>query len=284
MEVGIGLPTTLRGVEGRAVVSWARRAEERGFSTLGVIDRIAYDNYEPLVALAAAAAVTEHIRLMTSILLAPLRTNHTLFAKQAASVDRLSGGRLVLGLGVGRREDDYTSCDVDFHRRGAELDALLERSKAVWRGEAGSVGPAPSTPGGPQLVLGGASPAAYRRVARHAVGWVAAGGMGDVFRGGAAAVQEAWAAAGRDGAPRLLALGYFALGDHARTVADAYLRDYYGFLGAGADQVAAGALVTAGQVTQRVHELSDAGCDELILFPCNPDYAQVDLLGDALGF
>ena len=121
MEIGIGLPAAIAGVEGQTLLDWARRAEVRGFSTLAAIDRVAYGNYEPLVALAAAAAVTERIRLTTSILLAPVRSNHTLFAKQAASVDRLSNGRLVLGVGVGRREDDYTECGLDFHARGREL-------------------------------------------------------------------------------------------------------------------------------------------------------------------
>lgn len=75
--------------------------------SLGTIDRIAYPNYESLVSLAAAAAVTERIGLVTDILIAPLRTNSTLFAKQAATIDNLSGGRLTLGLAVGGRPDDY---------------------------------------------------------------------------------------------------------------------------------------------------------------------------------
>src|SRR5262245_37625801 len=98
MEVAIGLPSTIRGVEGAQVVEWARRAEAAGFSSLGTIDRIVYGNYDPLIALAAAAAVTERIRLVTSILILPLRTNTALMAKQAATVQRMSGGRLVLGL------------------------------------------------------------------------------------------------------------------------------------------------------------------------------------------
>ncbi len=93
MKVGIGLPAAIRGSEGDDIVHWARRAEERGFSTLGVIDRIAYDSYEPLVTLAVAAAVTERIRLMTSILLAPLRTNPPSSpSKQPASTGCPVGG------------------------------------------------------------------------------------------------------------------------------------------------------------------------------------------------
>ena len=89
MDVGIGLPSTIRGTTREQLLEWARRAEARGFSSLGTIDRIAYGNYEPLIALAAAGAVTERIKLATTVLLAPTRRDGTLLAKQAASVNAL---------------------------------------------------------------------------------------------------------------------------------------------------------------------------------------------------
>src|SRR6476619_3675911 len=100
MDVGIGLPNTIPGTDGRLVVEWARRADGGPFSTLGVLDRLAYDSIDPFAALAAAAGVTERIGLATMIAIGPLR-NAALLAKQAASVDALSGQRLTLGLAVG---------------------------------------------------------------------------------------------------------------------------------------------------------------------------------------
>src|ERR687885_1645486 len=137
MDIGIGLPNAVPGVDRAGIVEWARRAEAAGFSSLGTIDRIAYGNYESLIALAAAAAVTERIRLATDILIAPLRANAALLAKQAATIDHLSGGRLVLGLSPGAREDDYTVSGIDFHRRGRIFDRQLDELARLWRGDRG---------------------------------------------------------------------------------------------------------------------------------------------------
>jgi hypothetical protein len=108
------------------------------------------------------------------------------------------------------------------------------------------------------------------------------GGSPDRFREGSAKAQAAWEAAGREGPPRLMALAYFALGDRAEHAADAYLRDYYAFAGESAGTIAAGAAKDAGTVRQYVQAFSDAGCDELVLMPCDPDPGQVDLLADAI--
>lgn len=92
MLIGVGLPSTVPGARREEIIDWARQAEQFGFSTLGVLDRLVYDNYEPLIALAAAAAVTDRIKLATTVLTPPYRNNTPLLAKQLASLDRLSGG------------------------------------------------------------------------------------------------------------------------------------------------------------------------------------------------
>src|SRR3954452_22224153 len=135
MEVGIGLPTTIPGVTREQVLEWARRAEARGFSSLGTIDRIVYPNQESLIALAAVAGVTERIRLATTILIAPYRANSALVAKQAATLDHLSGGRLVLGVAVGGRAGVSTVSGVDSHPRGGPLDEMLDGWERIWAGE-----------------------------------------------------------------------------------------------------------------------------------------------------
>src|SRR3954447_22014944 len=139
MRIGIGLPNTVPGTEGGDMREWAIRAEAAGFSTLGTIDRVVYGNHEPLTALAYAAAVTERIGLCTSILIAPLRANTALLAKQAASVDVLSGGRLTLGMAVGGRQDDFDASGLNFQDRGAIFDRQLEEMQRLWKGD--GVGP-----------------------------------------------------------------------------------------------------------------------------------------------
>ena len=278
MKVGVGLPNTVPGVDGSGMGDWARRAEAAGFSSLGTIDRIAYRNHESLIALAYAAAVTERIGLLTSILIAPLRANTALLAKQVASLDVLSGGRLTLGLAAGGREDDFEVSGLDFAGRGAAFDRQLERLRELWEGD--TVGPKPE-PGRPTVVIGGRSDAAFRRAARHA-GWMMGGGPPARMPGDLEKLEAAWSAAGREGTPRKLALAYFGLGDGAREQVHGYITDYYAFIGDAAEGMAASIPAGAQDVKDRVAAFEQAGCDELIMFPTSADPSQVDLLAEAV--
>ena len=172
------------------MAQWARRSEQAGFSSLATIDRLNYPNYESLVALSAAAAGTERIRLATTVLLAPLRISTPLFAKQAATLDNISGGRLRLGLAVGQREDDYRALGLDFGSRGEIFDEQLAELRALWDGRGGDgldrFGPRPFREGGPELMIGGSVGASFRRAARYASGWIMGGGTPDQLREGVA--------------------------------------------------------------------------------------------------
>ena len=259
----------------------AREAEQAGFSSLATIDRIVYDNYEPLIALSAAAAVTDRIRLGTTVLLSPLRSNTALLAKQAASLDGISGGRLVLGLAVGGREDDYEISGIDFHSRGKAFDRQLEDLRRFWDGD--EVGPDPASPGGPTLIIGGTADAAFRRAAKYGAGWIMGGGSPDMFKEALPKLAAAWRDAGREGEPRKSALGYYSLGPDAERNANEKLTHYYAWLGDYAPQIAASAAKDAESVKQYAAAFEEAGCDEFLFFPADSNPEQVGLLREALG-
>jgi alkanesulfonate monooxygenase SsuD/methylene tetrahydromethanopterin reductase-like flavin-dependent oxidoreductase (luciferase family) len=277
MEVGIGLPTTTPGIDGRLLVEWARRADAGPFASLGVLDRVVYDSVEPFVSLAAAAAVTSRARLVTMVVIGPLR-NTVLLAKQAASLDLLSGGRLTLGLAVGGRGDDYEATGVDARDRGRRLDDQLVGLRATW--EEGRVGPASCQPGGPQLLVGGLSGEAFARMARTGDGYVHGGGPPRAFAAAAAKAWAAWRDLERPGRPALWGQGYFALGDAER--GSAYLRDYYAFTGPFAERIAAGNLTSGRAVKDFVRGYQEAGCDHLVLLPTVADPTELERLADVL--
>ncbi len=287
MDIGIGLPNAVPGTTGDQLTEWARAAEEAGFSTLGTIDRIVYPSYEPMVALSAAAAVTERIRLATSVMLGPLRQNAAEVAKQFLSLDALAGGgRTVLGIAIGGRKDDYEISGVSMSERGAWLDAGLDTIHEIWAGggeHGGKVGPMPSN-GGPSLLVGGSVDAAFERAARHGDGWIMGGGSPDDFKGGLEKLGSAWSAAGRDGKPPTAALSYFGLGDGGEAASNTYLNDYYAFLGDEvAGMIAGSAANDADTIKAYVAGFEEAGCGELIFFPSSGDVEQVHLLAEAAG-
>jgi alkanesulfonate monooxygenase SsuD/methylene tetrahydromethanopterin reductase-like flavin-dependent oxidoreductase (luciferase family) len=288
MDIGIGLPNTIRGTDAATLLAFARRADQAGFSSLGTVDRLVYSNYEPLVALSAAAAVTERIRLATAVLNAPYRINTPLLAKQLASLDVLAEGRLWVGIGLGAREDDYVASGASLRTRGKTLDEQLRDMKDIWAGEAyrgtSPIGPQPVTPGGPEVVVGGGADVAYERAARYGSGWIMGGGAPDQFAAGAAKMDAAWERAGRDGSPEKKSLAYFSLGDRAAETAQETIGHYYAWLGEEvAGMIIGGTATTPDMVKSYVEAFGEAGCTELVWVPSSSDPAQVDLLAQAVG-
>ncbi|HEX6229946.1 MAG TPA: LLM class flavin-dependent oxidoreductase [Solirubrobacterales bacterium] len=280
MDVGIGLPNAIRGTRGEQLLEWARRGEARGFSKLGTIDRLVYDSYEPLTALAAAGAVTSRIGLATTVLLAPLRPNALALAKQALSVHALSGGRFTFGIGLGARYDDYSESGMETRGRGRRLDEMLAEVRRAWDDE--RIGP--DAAGSPRLIVGGHADVSFARAARFGDGWMAGGSGPEEFAGMAEKARAAWEEAGRKEEPHIMGLAYFSLGERAEQEAETGLGDYYAWLGEEvAGMIVSGAAKDADAVREYLRAYEEAGCDELIFFPSSAEPEQVDLLAEAAG-
>lgn len=277
MQVGVGLPTTMSGTTAELVVSWARQADAGPFASLGVLDRIIYDSLDPIVSLSAAAAVTERIELVTSILISPLRETSTM-AKQLASLSTLAPGRLTVGAAIGARGDDYESSEFAKSSRGQRLTEQLAQLRTLDGDGVRAPGFEPPL----RLLVGGTSGPAYARMARLADGWIHNGSPPKIFARQLDDARAAWSDAGRPGAPEVWSMAYYALGDAQEPGRD-YLLDYYAFTGAFAQRIADGLLTTPLQVREYVQAYADAGCDHLILFPTVPELEQLDMLADVIG-
>jgi alkanesulfonate monooxygenase SsuD/methylene tetrahydromethanopterin reductase-like flavin-dependent oxidoreductase (luciferase family) len=266
------------------MLEWVTRADRGPFSSVVVTDRVVSQALEPLSVLAMAAGATRHIRLMTSVIIGPTRET-TLFARQAASIDVLSGGRLTIGIGVGVRDNDYLATGFDFHRRGRRVEEQLPILRRLWAGEPlsneiGPIGPQ-SRSRGPELLIGGYISAIVRRIAQWGDGYMAPGGgepesMLKMWR----QIEQAWREAGREGKPRWVGASYFALGANAVEHATRYINANYGYN----PDLAARRLRTLPAsrlaVEETIKRQADMGTDEFILRPCAEDLDQMEFLAE----
>lgn len=282
MKVALGLPSTIPGTTRSQVLDAARIADRGGLDSVWVIDRVVYPNLDPLATLAAAVAVTERVRVGTSVLLAPLR-DPVLLAKEAASIDVLSNGRLTLGLGVGGREDDFIATGSNFRTRGRQLGKDIDILRKVWRGEppvegVDPVGPTPIQQPIP-LWLGGGTPETIRRAARLGDAYIVGGGGPAVANQAISAFRNFWHEEGRSGEPMTAALTYFSVApthEKAEAQARAYLHSYYAFALQFFDPVQTALIGTAEDVARQAEAFLPSGVDLLIFFPCSPDPAQAE--------
>jgi len=282
MRIAIGLPSRVVSASGELMLEWVTRAEQFQFSSVVVTDRVVSQALEPLSVLAMAAGATKRIGLMTSVVIGPTRET-TLLARQAATIDTLSGGRFTLGLGIGVRDNDYLATGFDFHRRGRRVEEQLPILRRLWAGEPlsneiGPIGPR-SRARGPELLIGGYVPAIVRRIALWGDGYMAPGGgepeaMLKMWR----EIEKAWQQAGRSGKPRWVGASYFALGPNALDHATRYINANYGYN----PELAARRLrflpASRQTVENAIKRQADMGVDEFILRPCAEDLDQMELL------
>lgn len=188
MRVSVGLPTHRvdlgdEFVSGDAIVELAQAAEAAGFDAVNVTDhpfpgdtwlaRGGHHAIDPFTALAFAAAATSTVRLHTNLLVVSYR-NPWLAAHQVATLDRLSGGRMILGIGAGYLEPEFAALGVEFEDRNERTDEAIHQMRRAWTGESvdgNTMQPTPAQPGGPPIWIGGNSRRAIRRAVELGQGW-----------------------------------------------------------------------------------------------------------------
>ncbi|RIL05262.1 MAG: LLM class flavin-dependent oxidoreductase [Proteobacteria bacterium] len=289
MQVGLNLPVMVPGLDRARMLEWSRRIDRGPFSSLAAGERITFPNPEILVALSAAAAVTERVKIALTVLVLPMHAT-ALAAKQIATLDVVSDGRVVLGVGAGARREDYAAAERDYEiAKLARLEEQVGELRRIWAGEnrvAGAlrpVEPFPVQPGGPEILAGSLSETSIRRAARWADG-IAGFSFGPSLAEIDAAFQHArtaWREQGRP-APRLVTSFWYALGGSARDRLGDYLRRYLAFMG---DAVAEKLLplvttTSAAALRDALRALRDLGADEVILVPTTREPDEVERVAE----
>jgi alkanesulfonate monooxygenase SsuD/methylene tetrahydromethanopterin reductase-like flavin-dependent oxidoreductase (luciferase family) len=305
MEIGVALPTMAKGYNRSATVDWSVGIDAGPFSSVSCGERITYHNAEMMVTLGAAAALTERVRVFVNLVVAPMHPP-ALVAKQLATLQVLSEGRVTLGVGVGGREHDYKALGVPFDHRHARLDTAVEELGALLRGEAPFEGADPvGPPVGPPLVqsvqsapvqsasdtasalersvlpgisvlVGAMGPKGLDRAARWSdgVSGFSLTADGAEIAEAAKAARRAWSMAGRDTEPRVISGCFYVLG--GQEPAETLRRFTYDYLEIFGQDVAqlfseSAPVWNAERLRQVLDDAAAADVDEFILVPGTVD-------------
>lgn len=291
MKIGLNLPVMVPGFDRDKTLTWARRLDTGPFSSLAAGERITFPNPDILVTLSACAAVTERIRLVFSILVLPMH-QPVRVAKQIATLDVLSGGRVTLGVGVGGRDEDYVAVEAQRDRKlWTRMEESVSELRRLWSGEKPfeaalrPVEPLPIQKGGPEILAGAMYPRSIRRAARWADGisGFSFGPDRDEVGRQFEQARKAWREEGK-GEPRLVTSFWYALGPNARDQLDEYLPRYLNFLSRDdARKLAPTVTTTSADALRDAAKMAeDLGCDELILVPTTSDPDDIDRVAEIL--
>lgn len=291
MKVGLCIPYMKRDYDRERILTWARKIDQGPFDSLSCGERITGYTYEMRILLAACAAVTERVRIIPSLYVLPMHSS-VLTAKELATLDVLSNGRVAATVGVGGRENDYRAVGASFANRHERMDQQVAEMRAIWRGEppfegADEVGPRPVQ--GEQLPLyaGAMGPKAMARASKWAQGVYAFSMNGErhemehMFN----MAREAWKASGREDKPYLIGGFWYSLAPEAKEQLHQYVYDYLKI----ADEKVARSLAasmtrhTQEAVREGLENMRAAGADEVFLVPATAHYDEIDRVAPLLG-
>jgi alkanesulfonate monooxygenase SsuD/methylene tetrahydromethanopterin reductase-like flavin-dependent oxidoreductase (luciferase family) len=284
LEIGICMPYMERGYSRATTLEWCRRIDAGPFSSLACGERITSYTQDMRIVLAAAAALTSRVRILPSLYVLPMHPP-ALAAKEIATLDVLSGGRVTVTVGIGGRESDYRALGVPFERRYARLEEGVAAMRRIWAGEppcagADPVGPRPVQPGGPPILAGAMGSKAIRRAAAWAdgiYGWSMDSSAAPVKQHFDVA-RAAWRAANRSGRPRLVTGFWFSLADGAQAKLERYVYEYLLVAGEGAARAAAGAMKASSPdaIRAALDAIEAEGADECLLVPATLEIGEVE--------
>lgn len=284
MEFGVCLPYMKRDYDRDAILSFVRKADEGAFASLQCGERIIGPTCEMRVLLAAAAAVTERVRIVPSLYVLPMH-DAVWAAKEIATLDVVSGGRVTLTVGVGGREHDYRAVSADYSNRYQRLDRQVAQMRAIWAGESpfegcDEIGPRPVQSGGVPIMAGVMGPKAMRRAAHWADGVYvfSLNGEGHDAKRMLDMADEAWREAGRDQPPIKWAGFWYSLAPDAESRLRRYVYEYLLVAGEKIATAVAKSIkrFTPELVRESMESFAALDIDQIVLVPATADLAELD--------
>lgn len=269
-------------------LDWCRGVDQGPFSSLSCGERVNGPSVEMSATLAAAAALTERVRIVPTLYVMPMH-QAVWVAKHAATLDVLSNGRVTVTVGVGGGTKDRQALEARVERPQAQMERQVEIMRRVWRGEAPfegtlPVGPEPVQPGGPPILAGVMRPGAVRRAARWADGVYSWSGNGESreIAPQLELVRSAWQQAGRSQAPRHVAGFWFSLAPGGEERVKSFVKGYVGLHDARAAEKMAARMTrfTPDAVSQALDAYQELGVEECMLNPCSRDLGEVERLAE----
>ena len=287
MDVGLAIPQMARGLDRAAVLQWCTAADDGPFSSISAGERITFRNLEGLTLCAAAAVATERVRVMMNVAVLPWHAP-ALIAKQLATIDVMSGGRLDVAVGVGGRWQDYAAVGSSFAHRHQRLDDAVHEIQRLWGGgvaaDGESIGPQPLQDGGPPLYGSAMGPKSLARVAQWATGVSGFTLLGDAreVNRQVRSTSEAWQSVGRTVKPRHITGSFVALGKNAPETLRAFAYEYLEvFSPEFATQLSDSMTLCAPDaLANALMSFRDAGIDEFIVVPATSDASMASDVAD----
>lgn len=290
MKIGICLPYMKRDITRQTIKDWCHAIDQGPFHSLSCGERITGYTFEFRQILAMAAAFTERVRLIPALYVLPMH-NAVWAAKEIATLDALSEGRVTVTVGVGGREADYQAVGASFKRRFQRMDEQVETMRRIWAGEppfegADPVGPTPHQAGGPPILAGAMGPKSINRCSKWADGLYSFAMDGDAnlskffFDTG----DQAWKDNGRDTEPYRMGGFWYSLTDNAERDLKSYVFDYLKIFGEDEAKKVADTMrmYDSKAILDGIQAMEELGLDEIQLVPATADINEVDRLAELL--